>query len=189
MRNKKKVGALALALASVAALGVGYAVINTVDLSINSSTANAVAQQTNFDVKFTNATLTGDATPVGNGENDSTVTIAADGLSSTFNIKGLTKEGDTATITYTITNASNDLDATLAITTVDPITGKGVTNSNTEWFDISTVINDNANALSSEDGSNTRTATVTITLNKTPISADQTATVTCKLTATPVAHS
>lgn len=189
MKNKKKIGAIALALASVATLGVGYAAINAVNLQITSSSAHATATSANYDVKFTNAQLTGDAAAVGNGENDSTLSIANDGLSSTFNIKGLTKEGDQAVITYTITNDSNDVAATLAITTESAISGKGVTNDNAEYFDIETVINDNTNPLSSASGNNTRTATVTITMNKTPISSDVTANVTCKLTATPTAES
>lgn len=116
-KNKIIIRIIVLAIILIA---VGYAVIFNVDLNI-SGTANATAEQDNFQVEFT-------GNPETSGDNVTATIDSANPLSATIIVTGLTTTGDTAT--YTIQNKSADLSASVN------------TNSNEEYFEVSQVINE-----------------------------------------------
>lgn len=113
MKNKRK-GLIALVLFLVLAIGIGYAAASTDSVAINGS-ASAVAGS--FDIQFV---TTGQVTTATHG----TATITAAGAYTsvdvaTMTVSGLKAVGDYATATYTIKNASTDVNAdiTAAVST------------------------------------------------------------------------
>lgn len=111
-KNTKIVLGVVLVLA-ILLVAVGYAAIQTVNLKIESSSAQATPNQSNFTVKFT-------GTPTTGGVGTTTATIDEnDELKASMNVTGLTAKGDTATATFEIENTSADLSAALSV--VDPV--------------------------------------------------------------------
>lgn len=168
MKNKKTFIVVALVIA-VLLIGIGYAVISDLTLTI-SGTASAQANPDNFDVKFT-----GEPTKGGQGTTTATIDKATDpkGRTATINVTGLTAKGDTATATYTVTNASKDLTADLSV--------EVTTNSNSTYFKVTPEL-----AQESITAGTETTVTVTVELLKTPVTADESANITVTLTASPV---
>lgn len=166
--NKKRTILGGAILVAVLMLGIGYAAINAITLKIT-GTASAEASDANFVVKFDNAT---DKTTATTGV---TATVTGD-KTATMNVTGLTAKGDTATATFTIVNESEDLSAQLAV--------KTQTITNEEYFSVNAVVN-NTTVLTAKQN-NTTTATVTVTLNKTPIGEVEEGTINVELLATPV---
>ena len=164
---KKRTGILGVLIA-VLALGIGYAAVSAVTLTITGS-GKISPDQNNFDVHYTgNITVT-------KSNNDITTTQSHnDAQEGTFNIEGMTQKGDTVTFTYTVINDSEDLKATLAAPTVK-------TNSNSTYFTVETATADNT--LTANGG--TTTQTVTVTAAKTPVEDDETTSVTIELVASP----
>ena len=121
---KKKTGIIAI-LVAILLLGVGYAAITNVTLNVNGSKATVSPEQSNFNVKYdvvSNFSYSGN--PSG-----STVTLErTDDTTAKFTITGLTKQGDSVTITYPVINASPTLKAELAAPTL--------TNDNTTYFSV-----------------------------------------------------
>ena len=106
MKNKKSLLGLGL-LALVLVLGVGYAVVSQVSLTIGGT---ATVASSNLKVKFINPTTTGGAgTTVAAVEND---------LKATISVTGLTEVGQVATATYTIENSEKDLKAKITSGTI-----------------------------------------------------------------------
>lgn len=173
MKKRKTYIVMAVLIAAVV-LGVGYAAITNIGLQIN-GTASATAHEENFKVKFDDDTEI--ATDKTNVSANSTSVVVTPGITddhnATLTVSGLTTTGDTVTATYTVKNISEELSATIA--------AGAVQNSNTEYFDVTSVVNNPATIA--PNGSTT--VTVTVELIKTPI-ADQTATLTIPFTATPV---
>ncbi len=93
MKKKKSFVVLALIVA-VLVLGVGYA-ISSVNLSVNGD-VKISPDDSNFDVNFTDATVTGTNNTATKG----------DGKTATLHVESLKTVGDTVTATYTITNDS-----------------------------------------------------------------------------------
>ena len=93
-----------------------------------------------------------------------------------MNVTGLTAKGDTATATFEIENTSADLSAALSV--VEPIT-----NSNTEYFDVTYNIADPV--IGVNETTATTTITVTVKLIKTPITQDEETTIGIILNADP----
>lgn len=153
---------------AIVLVAVGYAGISSVNLNIDGS-ATATPEQTNFTVEFT-------GTPTTSGDGVTTATInSTDKTKATINVTGLTAAGETATATYTIKNTSADLSATLSV--VEPIT-----NSNTEYFDVTY----NIATPTTVTAQGETTITVTVELKKTPVTQDETTTIGIQLKADPV---
>ena len=168
-KNTKIVLGVVLVLA-ILLVAVGYAAIQTVNLKIESSSAQATPNQSNFTVKFT-------GTPTTGGVGTTTATIDEnDELKASMNVTGLTAKGDIATATFEIENTSADLSAALSV--VEPIT-----NSNTEYFNVTYNIADPVIGVN-ETKSKT-TITVTVELIKTPITQDETTTIGLTINADP----
>ena len=161
MKNKKTLIGIVL-LIVVLLLGIGYAAI-TRELTISGS-ATANANSENFKVYFTGET------EVSNGDNV-TATATAETTTANITVTGLTTKDDFETATYTIKNASPELNALLSVTTEEA--------ANSDYFDVKAEIEDEATPLA-PDG--TTTVTVTVTLIKTPV-AEVTSNVTVKLNA------
>ncbi len=162
MKKTTKV-VLAVLVAAMLLLGIGYAAISQITLTI-AGTATAQADSANFKVMFTDAITVSDSTKVtATKTNDTNATIA---------VSGLTTVGQTATATYTVQNTSTDISADINVAT---------TNDNTEYFRINAKIGDTR-----LDPAEATTVTVTITLLKSVITDNETATVGVQLTAYPV---
>ena len=90
-KNTKIVLGVVLVLA-ILLVAVGYAAIQTVNLKIESSSAQATPNQSNFTVKFT-------GTPTTGGVGTTTATIDEnDELKASMNVTGLTAKGVVSTI-------------------------------------------------------------------------------------------
>lgn len=162
MRKTSKIILVTL-FATMLLLGLGYAAIQNITLSI-SGTAAASAVQGNFDVGFTEVTEISDEIYVNASVNSNVKAI--------FNVSGLTQKGQTAYAIYEITNNSSDLSTDLSVET---------SNSNTEYFTISSRLADTS--LVAGDST---TVTVTVELTKTPIEGEVSSTIGVVLTAMPV---
>lgn len=168
--NKKRTILGGAILVAVLMLGIGYAAIDAITLNI-SGTATANENADNFVVKFDNAT---DKTTATAGV---TAKVTAD-KTATMDVTGLTAKGDEATATFTIVNESEDLSAQLAVNA----TATKITNDTDGYFSVSAVVN-NPTLLTAKGST---TATVTVTLNKTPVDGAKTGTINVQLDATPV---
>lgn len=167
MKNKRIFILVALLIA-VLLLGIGYAIMSNNVLTISGS-ATATLNDSNFNVKFTGEPTTG-------GKGTTTAEIDASdatGRKATIAVTGLTAKGDTATATYTITNASADLTANLS--------AEVTANSNAEYFKVTPTLAD----TSITHGTDT-TLTLTVELIKTPVTDDISSNITVTLTAEPV---
>lgn len=170
---KKRTGILGVLIA-ILILGIGYAAISSVNLIIN-GTGTVTANPDNFKVVYT-AVATGTTVPA-TGVTVTPASISADGDTTTsFTVTGLSKLNDEANLTYTITNKSPDLNATLGTPTV-AISG---TNAS-DYFEVTSTT---AEASVAANGGTT-TQTVKVKVKKTPISDDVTGTFTITVVATP----
>ena len=144
-------------------LGVGYAAIQNITLTI-AGTAAADPNQANFKVMFS-------GTPTVSDENYVAAAITDD-INATMSVTGLTKKGDVVSATYTVQNASEYLSADLKIST---------TNNNTEFFTLSSEI-----AKTSLIAGEATTVTVPVEVTKTPIKESVHATIGVQIEAMPV---
>ena len=150
-------------IVAVLLLGIGYAAIQNITLNI-AGTAAADPSQANFKVMFSGIPTVSD---------DTYATAAiTDDTNAIVNVEGLTKKGDIVTAIYTVQNASTDLSADLGVST---------TNSNTEYFTLSSEI-----AQTSLVAGEATTLTVTVELTKTPIKESVRTTIGVQLEAMPV---
>lgn len=100
MRKNKK-----LMLAAILLLGIGFAAVSTT-LYINGN-VGITANEADFDVKFTKATL--------DGTDISTTAISEDGKTITYGTNDLSMVGDKSTLDFEITNNSELYDAEVSI--------------------------------------------------------------------------
>ena len=163
---KKRTGIIGV-LVAILALGIGYAVVSAVTLTINGS-GSITADQANFKVHYT-----GDVTVTKSVASITTTASHNDQQTGQFTVSDLTKAGDSVTFTYTIVNDSEGITANLAASSV-------TTNSNSEYFTVTT----SRDASTLAPGAST-TETVTVTVAKTPVSADETGTFQIDLVASP----
>ena len=170
MKNKKSLLSLAL-IVLVLVLGVGYAVVSSVDLTISGT---AKVKDSTLKVSFEGTTAT-----AGKG---TTTASATDGTTTaTIAVTGLEAVGDVATATYTIQNEETDLDANVELKV------NGISNNKEEYFEVTTSADTTATKVSANG---TATVTVSVKLIKMPIvEADSTATIGITLTASPAAKS
>lgn len=104
--NKQKRLVLGIIVVAVLLMGVGYAAITNVELTINGR-ASSTASQENFRVYFTGEnTVKSDTT-----ENNIDVTIKENKLEAILNISGLVNKDDEKYAILEIENGSNDIDA------------------------------------------------------------------------------
>ncbi len=116
--NKQKKITLVIILLAVLLMGVGYAALANVTLTINGK-ATATASDENFKVYFTAENTKDSDTETSNNVE---VEVTAKALSATVNFSGLTKKDDEEYAILEIENGSNDVDAesiTVAITSSD----------------------------------------------------------------------
>ena len=100
MRKNKK-----WLLAAILLLGIGFAAVSTT-LYINGN-VGITANEADFDVKFTKATL--------DGTDISTSAISADGKTITYGTNDLSMVGDKSTLDFEVTNNSELYDAEVSI--------------------------------------------------------------------------
>ena len=153
MKNKKSLLGLGL-LALVLVLGVGYAAVSSVNLTIS---GNATVANETLNVSFDGTVET--------SSTDVTATATAGTLKGTIAVTGLDAIGDTATATYTIQNLETDVAA--------KVTKNSITVSNSEYFKVTTSIDEGELKI---DRNGTGTVTVTVELIKMPITADESTT-------------
>lgn len=150
----------------ICALGVGYAVVSSINLNINGTVSTA---ESAMEVSFEGTTTTA-------GAGTTTASATKGSLEATITVTGLEAIGDTATATYTIQNSEKDLDAS--------ITKKEITNDKEAFFEVTTSVDTTATVIGK---TSTGTVTITVRLIKVPIdSADSTANIKVTLQAAPV---
>ena len=167
MKNKKHLYGLII-FVMVLVLGVGYAVVSSVDLTI---TGTAGTETKNLDVVISAASPNNTSADV-----YGTVTNPA-GLTATIHVANMQAVGETQTVTYTITNREADVAAS--------ILKKTITVDKSEFFNVTTSVDSSPVVAAKNNG--TATVTVTVELIKMPIaSADSTANITVTLEASAV---
>ena len=164
---------------AVLVLGVAYAAIQDVTLTVN-GTATATADQGNFDVTFTG---TPKVEPVEGSNGSGTLVINDKSLTATMNVAGFKKIGDTVKATITVSNNSTDLGTTLVVSP-SAITEKlgAQTLTKSEYFKITSA---ELGTTTLAHGEST-TLTILVELVKVPITADVTGTFNVTVVATPV---
>lgn len=167
--KSKKILVLLILLAVILFLGIGYA-LSTTSLEIKGD-ATVTATNDNFTVKFTKAE--NDA----NGKAEGAIT---DDTHAKITVNGLEKAGDTATITYTIENASNGLDALVNLTS-SIVASENGNADDVNYFEVTT---EGITTDTKVEAGSTATVKVTVKLLKTPVK-NRTATVKVDLTAKP----
>lgn len=166
MKNKKSLLGLGL-FALILVLGVGYAVVSSVNLTFGGS-ATAKVAELSVDIASVVDTKTGSATV----EHSLGSTHA---VSDTFTIKDMVLDEE-VTMVYTIDNHETDVDATLTAV-------GSIENDNEEYF-LATATVDKA----SLPHGGTTTVTITVKLIKTPVAEGKdVANITYKVLASPAA--
>ena len=150
MKSKNSVK-LVIVLALVLFLSVGYAVVNSVTLTVT-GTAGSVSE--NIDVYFT-------GTPQVSNSSKVTATSTSGSLTASIKVSDLTLN-ETVTATYFITNNERDVGAIISL--------ESITNSNPDYFEVTATINGSYNLC--PENFEERAVTVTIKLKKTPITTD-----------------
>jgi len=186
MKQKRTFITLLLIIALLC-LGIAYAAVTNQTLTISGS-AGVSSEDEEIDVIFTAAEVQG----VAGTDYPGTVTATvndSDKTKATINVSDFKTIGDSVTIIYTIENQQTDLQATLAAPVVT-LTGAGKqTGTESGWFDVDCTLSGNTLAKNGTDG-DSQTATVVVTLNQTPVTADQVAaasdTITIDIVASPV---
>ncbi len=175
--KKQKFLAVTLVVIATLLLGVGYAALGQIDLTITGNLSAAKwdsATSKDFKVYF-DKSVTPTTSP---SEADSSITVNAvygtgdEPTTATLDVSGLKSKGDVATATYTIKNGSNGMKATLT----DPT----VTWSNKDYFLVTAIVDSKTLA---EDA--TTTVTVTVELINTPVTTEQNDTITITIGADP----
>lgn len=140
MKSKRNFKILMFLLVSILFISIGYAAITNINFTIN-GTAHAKYTDTNMSVRFSNLVSdieTSSSCLLDTGTMSNCATISAsvtDDKTATFSISGLKGYGDTAIVRYKIindgtTNVSLNISAT--------------TNTNTEYFDVTTNLSNNS---------------------------------------------
>lgn len=162
MKNNKSLLSFGI-IALVLFLGVGYAVVNTTNLTIGGTASVADSQ---MNVEFTKAV---------EGNDKVTATIGDDHLTATIAVNDLEEVGETVTATYTIKNNDTSLSAT--------ITEKSITVNPSGYFTVTTSLGSGKTV----EANGELDVVVTVKLAKMPVSSDNsTADITINLTAAPV---
>lgn len=154
MKKKKSFVALALVVA-VLVLGVGYA-LATIDLKVNGD-ITVSPDDSNFDVIFTDASITTPGTLTGKTDTATT----GDGKTATLSVNALKTVGDKVVAEYTITNNSK---AGINARLTDPTATQTDDNAKDYYKVTATLENNDAIAPTG-----TKKLTVTVELVKAPL--------------------
>lgn len=149
MKNKRSLLSFGL-IALILVLGVGYAAVGAVDLTIGGT-----ASVEDSDIKVSFQGVTNDA----DGDTEVTNTVKDGDLTDTFTISNMTLN-ETVTLTYTVQNKETDVAAVLSEKTA-------LTNSNEEHFQATYSI-----TKADIAAGGTTTVTVTVKLIKTPVAEE-----------------
>lgn len=164
MRNRNTIKLIVI-LSFIMFLGIGYAVVNSVSLTI---TGTVSAGSENLDVYFT-------GTPKVSNSSKVTATSTTGSLTGTISVNNLTLN-ETVTATYIITNNETNVGAL--------ITPDAITNSNPDYFQVTTSVK-YGDVLCPSHGT-TEEVTITVKLIKTPITTStNTTNISAKFKATP----
>lgn len=198
MKGKRKsLGLLVYALIAVVALGIGYAAIQNIELTIN-GTAHATPSQDNFKVEFDTAaastSISSNPATIATFNETSKVTQAyvdttndPDKHLAKFDLYGFTTKDEYADVTYTVVNKSQDLKAKLCEGDI-AITG-GSSSTFTSTASLPSATGDPKCVTLNANGGTT-TIVVHTVLNVTPISSDIDVTdIAVTFEASPVANS
>ena len=170
--KKKNLGILAYVLIAVVALGIGYAAISAVTLTI-SGRASATANQNNFVVVFNDAanktSITSNPASIATYNDGTEVTTASvdatDKTVASFSLYGFTNKNQYADVTYTVINNSPDLKAKLCENSIT-VTG-GSASTFTSTASLPSATGDPKCVILNANGGET-TIVVRTTLNVTP---------------------
>ena len=174
---KKRNSKIALAIvALILVLGIGYAVVSNVTLTISGS---ASAKDVELKVGF-NGTVSSDVThatgATATGTNSGTSSVGV--KTATISVSDLANPGDYATVTYTVQNYETDVDASVYVS--------NITNNKDTYFTVTTDATGSSNAKSVAKNNGTATIEVKVELIARPTAAaDNTATIEITLTGTP----
>lgn len=161
MRNRKNFNTVII-FALVLFLSVGYAVVNSVTLSV---TGTSTAATEDLAVYFNGTTSVSSSKVTATATNGTT--------SASILVKDLTLN-ETVTATYTVVNNETDVGASYIVNNINL--------SNSEYFSVTT----DASSARSIAAKGTNTITVTVKMVKTPVdSANSSSTITINLSATP----
>ena len=177
--KKRRSTIVAVLLVLALALGIGYAALSR-ELVIGSE-ANLAPDQNDFDIVFTNATIekkAADETVFAAADEDwGTASVTGGGKNGHYTLAGLSEKGDQAKMTFTITNRTADVAATLMSVSTDPgslYIGEGNSNAGdpADFFEKSVVITMGGQTYTAgEDfvipAQGTATVTITVTLKQT----------------------
>ena len=166
-QNKRILHMVLIVLIAVSTIGIGYASITAVNLIISGNATYAVRQD-NYDVHF----LSSDGITGSMGVGGTSSIDENDNKIAYFDVSGLTKRGDYAEATYTIINNSNDIGVDISV---------DLDVSNNNYFYVSSSVK--KNKLKAGE---TTTATIHVTLKKTPIDESVSTNVTSIITASPI---
>ena len=175
MTNTNKI-ITAIVIIAIILIGVGYAGLSNIALKIEGN-ATADANTANFVVGFTgtpNAEVTSAVPAVGVTAKATATIDSNDSTKATINITNLTAKDDKVVATYTVKNSSKDLAAKLTTSTTSTNTDYTVTSSLAEEY------------LKPDE---ITTVTVTIVLNRTPITTQISEAVGIKVEAQPIQQS
>lgn len=189
--NQKAITIVLFALIAVIVLGIGYATIQTVNLTI-SGNATASPDQSNFTVKFLNdldnddesdprnieyeeQLVTGTVVYTNNKPYSTRPVVIDSDLTAHFNTQQLSVAGEKAVATYRVKNTSPDLSANLNVV---------CSSTNTEYFQTTCRLGNGLSSESLVSGAVT-TVTVEVTVLKTPLTDNQSSTISTVVTATP----
>ena len=160
MKNKKNRLVFGLLILTVF-LGVGFAVVNSVDLTVGGTVK---ADEHDMDVYF-NGTVDSDDSGCVDCASVTVTPEATEGsLEASITVEGLEKVGDKVTATYTIQNDEPDIDATIALDTTQGTSGYD--NDNATYFKV-TSISVPESPISAKGGNDV--VTIEVELIKVPI--------------------
>jgi len=154
---------------AVLILGIAYAAIQDVTLTVN-GTATASPDQDNFTVKFANPSeITGD----GSGS----LTVDSDITKATLAVSGLKKVGDQVTATIDVVNTSTDLGANLvaSVSAIAETLTKGENDtvaSTGEYFRVTATLDNPSITKVVEGNGDQTTLNIIVELIKAPIEGD-----------------
>lgn len=177
MKSRKKLIAL-MVIVAVLVLGIGYAVVSSINLQITGSAAmKSVELNVGFNGVVSSDVSGATAGAIATGANSGTTTVGV--KTATISVADLAKVGDTVTVTYTVQNYEEDIDANVYVT--------NITNTKSNFFEVTTDATgaSNKKAVAKNNGTNTITVTVKLIARPT-VQADNSTDITIDLAADPV---
>lgn len=173
--KKRRTLIIAALLVAVLALGIGYAALSR-ELVIGSE-ANLAPNADDFDIVFTSANI--DDTTLGSASLTGTL-VDGGSTAAHYTLTGLSKAGEKAVMTFTITNRTTDVEASLVSLSTIPGTlyvGEGTSTPGTpgDYFDKKVVVKDSEGNVIAESeyttfkiaAGDTATVEITVTLKQT----------------------